>query len=135
MSSRACAHCGNTFNARGPQKWCKNCSMVTFNCATCGKPKTIKRSRYERPDLSPDSERFCSRKCAVYKGSQIAAEQRMNGSMVTCPNCGKSNYRSDADQARTFCDHSCYMSYRILHPEEYPLKIPSALPQEQTNMN
>jgi len=120
MSTRICVHCGKSFQAQGRRKFCDDCDTVTFQCANCGKTTTIKRNKYYRPDLPEDRAHFCSQKCSIGRGSQVAAEQRMNGSMVTCPNCGKSNYRSRTDQARVFCDQTCFFEYRRNHLEEYP---------------
>ncbi len=117
---RICRNCQKEFSNKGKRSYCDECNLVTFNCRTCGKEKTVPRHKYNRPDVKENAGKYCSTKCAIYAGSQLAAKQRVNGTLTKCPNCGNENYRSIANAARVFCNSRCYGDYRAKNPDIYP---------------
>lgn len=123
MNKKICENCGKVIKNLRAKKWCDDCRFVTFSCVLCGKVVTVKRSQYNQ--LHPTTgekltRHFCSRRCAIGFGSQIAAELRENKVDVSCPNCGKVNSRKASHANRLFCDVDCYGEYRRKHPELYP---------------
>lgn len=127
MNKKFCENCGQVIKNPRAKKWCDACRFVTFPCALCGKVVTVKRSQYDQSHPTTGEKivrHFCSRKCAIGFGSQIAAKQRENKVNVTCPNCSKVNERKASHAYRLFCDVRCYGEYRRKHSELYPPNRP-----------
>lgn len=81
----------------------RHTERITLTCEQCGKEFDRLPCQVTRKGQG----RFCSRNCMI--------DNKKNGSIVNCTNCGKKFYRRFGEQGNTinqFCSGDCYSEYR-----------------------